>query len=528
MVDLPGLIHSTNKFQSKIDVALIKSLVEDYISNPRTIILPVISAKNDFANQIILNHCRQVDTAGHRTLGIITKPDLLRPGSENEKTWLELAQNRNIQFELGWHMVRNRDDGDSKSTFEERNQAEKVFFSGGAYQDLDRHTVGIDSLRSRLSRLLQKHLQKELPGLQKELNSNLVETDKSLSLLSDKRATLPEQRQYLIQHSMQAHDIIKAAVQGHYENQFFGPIDNSASLNMEKNLPRLRANIQHMNIRFAHTMRNWGHKYTISRDAQDVLEAEDKADGINEVEYGYGLQRQNDIEKEDSQHSKDVQRQSPVNAVAPVKLSQQAAVDWVLQILRKSRGCELPGNFNPMLISHLFWEQSEPWEKLASAHIEQVFGICRQFVDHVLEHTVPPEVQSALMELKIQPALEEAFSQSRIELSKIIEDKRSHPMTYNHYYTTTIQKMRENEFKKSIRSLGSKASVGVPNKWDGGTTTYVDREKLQGLTSSHIEQDMDRFSAREALNSQMAYYKVPSPWSLLNHNLLISPELRTS
>ena len=64
---------------------LIKNIIHDYISNERTIILAVILAKSDYANQVILGRCREVDPKGSGTLGIITKPDSLRPGSVNEK-----------------------------------------------------------------------------------------------------------------------------------------------------------------------------------------------------------------------------------------------------------------------------------------------------------------------------------------------------------------------------------------------------------------------------------------------------------
>ena len=119
LIDLPGLIHSENKSQSKEDVELIRNLVDvsaesycsilandrlvwsdanttcqDYIKEKRTIVMAVVSAKNDYANQIILKKCRDVDPKGHRTLGIITKPDFLDPGSENETLWLELASNK--------------------------------------------------------------------------------------------------------------------------------------------------------------------------------------------------------------------------------------------------------------------------------------------------------------------------------------------------------------------------------------------------------------------------------------------------
>lgn len=76
------MIHSENN-----DVELISGLVHQYIFNPRTIILVVISAKNDYANQTILKRAPK----GLHTLGIITKLDDLHPGSESETTFIGLA-----------------------------------------------------------------------------------------------------------------------------------------------------------------------------------------------------------------------------------------------------------------------------------------------------------------------------------------------------------------------------------------------------------------------------------------------------
>lgn len=78
IVDLPGLIHSENKLQTAADVELVLELIKSYMANRRSIILAVVSAKNDYANQIVLKLSKEVDTKGLRTLGVITKPDTLR------------------------------------------------------------------------------------------------------------------------------------------------------------------------------------------------------------------------------------------------------------------------------------------------------------------------------------------------------------------------------------------------------------------------------------------------------------------
>jgi hypothetical protein len=50
-VDLPELIHSKTKQQSASNVKLVQDVVQSYIKEPRSIILAVVLAKNNYANQ---------------------------------------------------------------------------------------------------------------------------------------------------------------------------------------------------------------------------------------------------------------------------------------------------------------------------------------------------------------------------------------------------------------------------------------------------------------------------------------------
>ena len=83
LVDLPGLFQAGNKLQSDDDARAVTALVLSYMQKTRSIILAVVSAKNDFANQIVTKYAREIDPDGLRTLGIITKPDTLHVGSES-------------------------------------------------------------------------------------------------------------------------------------------------------------------------------------------------------------------------------------------------------------------------------------------------------------------------------------------------------------------------------------------------------------------------------------------------------------
>jgi hypothetical protein len=66
---------------------LVQKMVTFYMSNRYSIILAVVSAMNDYTNQIVLKLAREVDSKGYRTLGVITKPDIVHTGSERELIW---------------------------------------------------------------------------------------------------------------------------------------------------------------------------------------------------------------------------------------------------------------------------------------------------------------------------------------------------------------------------------------------------------------------------------------------------------
>lgn len=100
-------------------------------------------------------------------------------------------------------------------SLEERDANENIFFSSGAYRQLDRKNVGIEELRKRLSTLLYEHLKKELPSLQDELEANYETTRTTLDMLGQARETPKEQKRYLIRLTQSFYNLTKAAVDGY-------------------------------------------------------------------------------------------------------------------------------------------------------------------------------------------------------------------------------------------------------------------------------------------------------------------------
>ena len=361
LVDLPGLIQTQTKGVTKADVELVAEITEHYISQPRTICLAVISATNDYANQGILTRVRTVDPEGERTLGIITKPDRLSAGSGMEKAFLGLACNEDIFFKLGWHVLKNRSFEEGASSFAERNMSEAAYFRRSNFKTLPPECIGIDALRVRLSQLLFAHVKHELPKLREDLETALADSKSQLDTMGKRRATPGECKAYLSQLSLNFYGTCKAAVGGHYEGEYFNrQIDRAFLINSSATIRRLRAVIQEMNTTFSDDLRKRGHKYHIDRlqaptgvgDVLNMTSSKLANDDVFEVEAA-GID------------SVLVQPADPDRAPqtgTPTKLSYSKAIEWVSQVLKRTRGKELPGNFNPLLVGELFWEQQ--WSML--------------------------------------------------------------------------------------------------------------------------------------------------------------------
>lgn len=83
VIDVPGIFRNTTVGQTKdADMEIVRNMVNKYMKNPRSIILAVIPANVDIATQEILKMAEKCDTEGLRTLGVLTKPDLVDKGAE--------------------------------------------------------------------------------------------------------------------------------------------------------------------------------------------------------------------------------------------------------------------------------------------------------------------------------------------------------------------------------------------------------------------------------------------------------------
>ena len=157
VVDLPGIIQVPSEEQTEADVEAVHALVDSYMSSPRSLILAVVQAGNDIANQPVIRKCKQFDSSGERTIGVITRPDLINDGTE----WriAQLARNEDTtKLKLGFFLLRNPSPKEMQKILspKDRDVLERGYFNSAPWnqQDLDQDRVGVSKLRQFLQELV--------------------------------------------------------------------------------------------------------------------------------------------------------------------------------------------------------------------------------------------------------------------------------------------------------------------------------------------------------------------------------------
>ena len=476
LVDLPGLVQANTKGVNTADRKMVEEIIDFYIRQSRTICLAVVAATHDYANQPILTKVREVDPDGERTLGVITKPDRLEAGSGRESAFVTLAQNGDVFFKLGWHIIKNRKFEEKDCTIEERSASESSFFRTSNFRDLPTELKGVSTLRMRLSGLLFDHIKRELPNLKQDLDAALSDTAIQVGKLGSHRSTAQDCRRFLTSLSMTCSEITSAAIGGQYEGPYF-ELDSSTDFDLlDPNcLRRLRAAVQFANREFTDKVHHKGAKYVFVSDTTKV-QSHNKVAATNE----------------------------------PIRVTEDEAVEWVKRVLIRSRGREPIGSYNPLIIGELFWEQSAPWSRFAEDHVELVSGICKSFLDTLLEYKCPDDVRARLTALKVVDTLKMRSDWATEELQKILLDKQDFPAVYNHCYTDTIQKKRNGRLRDMLEA--SIESATSHQRLDGchsnHTSASVDVAAAVEEFYGDVDRDMERYSCKEILDHVASMYKV--------------------
>jgi hypothetical protein len=145
LIDLPGYIQVTSASQPVALKSRIRDLCKSYISRENVVVLAVCPADVDLANCEALMEARGVDSKGDRTIGVISKLDLVDPS-----TGRRILGGEGYKLNLGWIGVSTR-----------------------GVKGYDGFDVGIDVLRKRLVGVLEGFMGRSVEGLTKAVSKEL-------------------------------------------------------------------------------------------------------------------------------------------------------------------------------------------------------------------------------------------------------------------------------------------------------------------------------------------------------------------
>ncbi|KYK58649.1 vacuolar sorting protein 1 [Drechmeria coniospora] len=171
LVDLPGLTKVPVGDQPRDIERQIREMVLKYIGKSNAIVLAVTAANIDLANSDGLKLAREVDPEGQRTIGVLTKVDLMDEGTDV----IDILSNRVIPLRLGYVPVVNRGqrDIDNKKAIQAALDAEKSFFDNHkAYRNKSSY-CGTPYLARKLNLILMMHIKQTLPDIKARISSSL-------------------------------------------------------------------------------------------------------------------------------------------------------------------------------------------------------------------------------------------------------------------------------------------------------------------------------------------------------------------
>ncbi|EKG22246.1 hypothetical protein MPH_00425 [Macrophomina phaseolina MS6] len=183
LVDLPGLTKVPIGDQPTDIEKQTRNLITEYTAKPNSIILAVSPANVDLVNSEALKLARHVDPMGRRTIGVLTKLDLMDHGTNA----LDILSGRVYPLKLGFIGVVNRSQYDiqENKSLADALQAERDFFKQHpAYRNMA-NRCGTQFLARTLNTTLMAHIRERLPDIKARLNTLMGQTQQELASYGD-------------------------------------------------------------------------------------------------------------------------------------------------------------------------------------------------------------------------------------------------------------------------------------------------------------------------------------------------------
>jgi hypothetical protein len=322
---------------------------------------------------------------------------------------LKIARNEVERLKYGWYCVRNRSTKEINEgvTIEQRHILEAAFFGRDMWKDLSKKRVGIRALKNFLAERLYGHVKDEFPYLIKDIEGLLEKCDSELQSMGDPRQTTSQQRRFLTHVATQYQDYVRRYLMGDYDADL-----------ADNDILKLRMHVKEFDEWFAKQMAIRGH----SRPFYLV-------DGS-------------------------VDRTYVVTSVTTEEFDTDI-YDWIRKIYRNSRGAELPGTVNPLVVISLFRQQAKPWAAIADEYLESVEDAVDDFnrtlLGRIISDATLRQKINGLLNIRAQQALRNG----KARLKQIVsEEMEGILQTVNERYAQALNRSRYERVLSRFKEQG--------------------------------------------------------------------------
>ncbi|KAI0869232.1 hypothetical protein GGS24DRAFT_479347 [Hypoxylon argillaceum] len=490
LVDLPGFYHSEDEDQPADGRDIVDRLAETYMARKNSIILAIVSARNQVVMQKVLSKVKGHDKNLERTLGIVTKPDLLTQGSQDEDKFIKLARNQEQKhhFALGWHVLRNRSEAELSLSFEERDSKEQIFFESGVWSGIPSSNRGIDTLRKKLANILLDHIRKNLDTLIQDIEDNMNIRRKTLERLGTPRSSPVQLRAHLDKIASQFQLLSLRAIEGNYSDEFFGGLyPESPSISVDDRVRKLRALVRDLNRTFAYILATKGSRRII---IPDKANADD--------DYDRNAERQ---KTSLPPFLNVLEAQYPFKD--PKEVTRDAIQAELEPLSSANQGTEFPGTTNDCLAVKLFQDQSLPWEPIARFHIGLLLRVVKSFTEKLMAYITGPDEKtcSAILLNIIDPFFESRTLKLNRKLQELLYHfQTGYPQPSDAEFRATLAKRRQKHLNaETLQNL----VISHPELF-----TDKGKRQMAGLVSSGKKSE---FGVDSLIDKSETYYEVTIP-----------------
>lgn len=409
VIDLPGLLLGPGPDQTQDDVIALRQLTEYYMNNPRNIVLAIVSAEVPLSQQLVL---QMISSSAPRTMGIVTKPEILDPDSGVENSFYACLKDQDSSLKLGWHLLKCTDTNEKIPSGLAIEDIESMFTSSVApWKDLPPDVAGRSALRNRLSKSILGQAELQLTTLASGIQKDLEACRATLEQLGPYRTNGAERRSLLTRIGERFTTLTKEGTCGEYHDFYF-----RYHLNYPKR--RLRSILQIWAENFASDMEARGHSYHILSDF--TIETSQSA-------------------------------RSPLSPEDPRPITRSEFVKQLSDLLKQNKSHEISGRMNAQVVGELFTQYAIKWSSMAKAHVFEVWKKVKLFLDDVLHYVAGGSVGGVIVREILNHDMEERLQKLNQKIEELSRPyKRTIPATVNRQLNTRIKELRRKSGEQRV------------------------------------------------------------------------------